>query len=210
MDGVLQYLQDVQACLARIPTEPIRQVIAVLDRARTNGKQVFIMGNGGSAATASHFACDLGKGTRRPDLPRFRVIALNDNLALLSAYANDVGYEHVFAEQLTNLVNRGDVVIGISGSGNSMNVVNALQVARRAQASTIAFSGFDGGKVRDCADLCLIVPSDCMEQVEDVHLILEHLVCTCLRQIPVSADFERPDFVVESWGSRAAEPVTCA
>lgn len=182
MDPVEQYIEQLQSCLVQLPLEHVRAVIGVLQYARFNHRQVFIMGNGGSAATASHFACDLGKGTAVPDLPRFRVVALTDNTALFSAYANDFGYEWVFAEQLANLLQPGDVVIGISGSGNSVNVLRALELARQRQAFTIGFTGFDGGKMRDLVDLCVIVPSTCMEQIEDVHLMLEHLVCSCLRQ----------------------------
>jgi D-sedoheptulose 7-phosphate isomerase len=107
MDDIQKYIRELRACLSRLPLDEIRDVIAVLQYARFNDKQVFIMGNGGSAATASHFACDLGKGTSVPDVPRFRVIALTDNTALFSAYANDFGYEHVFAEQLCNLLLTG-------------------------------------------------------------------------------------------------------
>ncbi|MCS7261118.1 MAG: SIS domain-containing protein [Anaerolineae bacterium] len=182
MDLVEQYIAQLQTCLAQLPLEDVRAVIGVLQYARFNHHQVFIMGNGGSAATASHFACDLGKGTAVPDLPRFRVIALTDNTALFSAYANDFGYEWVFAEQLANLLQPGDVVIGISGSGNSVNILRALELARQRQAFTIGFTGFGGGKMKELVDLCVIVPSTCMEQIEDVHLMLEHLVCSCLRQ----------------------------
>ena len=182
VDSPAKYIEDLQACLARLPLSDIRAVIALLQNARFDDRQVFIMGNGGSAATASHFACDLGKGTAAPDLPRFRVTALTDSMALLSAYANDFGYEHVFSEQLSNLLHPGDVVIGISGSGNSPNVLRALELARRREAITVGFSGFAGGKMKDMVDLCVVAPSSCMEQVEDVHLILEHLVCSCLRQ----------------------------
>ncbi|MGQ9502593.1 MAG: SIS domain-containing protein [Anaerolineae bacterium] len=182
MDSVERYIEDLQICLTKLPLEHVRAVIGVLQYARFNHRQVFIMGNGGSAATASHFACDLGKGTAVPGLPRFRVIALTDNTALFSAYANDFGYECVFAEQLANLLQPGDVVIAISGSGNSANVLRALELARQRQAITIGFTGFDGGKMKDLVDLCVVVPSACMEQIEDVHLVLEHLMCSCLRQ----------------------------
>jgi D-sedoheptulose 7-phosphate isomerase len=144
---------------------------------------VIIMGNGGSAATASHFACDLGKGTLAPGQPRFRVISLTDNMPLFSALANDFGYDQVFSEQLKSLVREGDVVIGISGNGNSPNVLNGIRAAREAQAITVGLVGFDGGALKDLADLSIHVPSDCMEQVEDVHVILEHLISTCLRQV---------------------------
>ncbi|MDH7487811.1 MAG: SIS domain-containing protein [Anaerolineae bacterium] len=182
MDDVRLYVEELKATLDRLPWEAIRSVIHILHEARLKGSQVFILGNGGSAATASHFACDLGKGTVLPGRPRFRAIALTDNMPTFSAYANDVGYERVFAEQLANLVRAGDVVIGISGSGNSANVLEAIALARTMQAVTIGFAGFDGGRLKNEVDLCIHVPSNCMEQVEDIHLMLEHLICTCLRK----------------------------
>jgi D-sedoheptulose 7-phosphate isomerase len=177
-----RYVAELKETLDHLPWEAIQEVISILHRARLNDRQVFILGNGGSAATASHFACDLGKGTILPDRPRFRVTALTDNMPLFSAYANDYGYEHVFAEQLAGLVRAGDVVIAISGSGNSANVLKAIKLARSAQAVTIGLTGFDGGKLKDLVDICIHVPRHCMEQVEDIHLMLEHLICTALRQ----------------------------
>ena len=187
MDNLRKYLGEVQQVLARLPLAPVRQVIDVLHQARRHGSQVFILGNGGSAATASHFACDLAKGTIVPGEPRFRVVALTDSLPLFSALANDIGYESVFVEQLAALLRPGDVVIGISGSGNSLNVLHALSFARTTGATTIGFTGFDGGRLKEMVDICVLVPCSCMEQVEDAHLVLEHLICTSLRQEAASA-----------------------
>lgn len=181
--GVIEtYLDDLRQTLDRLPVEDIDRAVEVLQHARLNDKQVFILGNGGSAATASHFACDLGKNTVMPDRPRFRVMALTDNMPLFSALANDYGYEHVFAEQLANLVRAGDVVVGISGSGNSPNVLNAIRLATEVGATTIGLTGFDGGKLKEMVDVCVLVPSYCMEKVEDVHLILEHIITTAVRE----------------------------
>jgi D-sedoheptulose 7-phosphate isomerase len=182
MDGIYRYVQEIKDSLDRLPWEAIETAIAVLQEARLTDRQVFIMGNGGSAATASHFACDLGKGTVMPGLPRFRVIALTDNMPLFSALANDYGYDRVFAEQLASLVRPGDVVIAISGSGNSANVLQAVDFARQVGATTVGMTGFDGGKLKDAVDVSILVPNGCMEQVEDLHLLLEHLICTELRQ----------------------------
>ncbi len=192
-DQVLSYLEDLKGLLGRLPVSSIEDVISTLLYARFNRKQVIIMGNGGSAATASHFACDLGKGTLMPGLPRFRVIALTDNMSLFSALANDFGYDQVFSEQLKSLIQPGDVAIGISGSGNSANVLNAIQAARELGAVTIGFVGFDGGRLKGMVDRCVHVPCDCMEQVEDVHLILEHLISTCLRQAIDQTGARLPD-----------------
>lgn len=179
--AIIQYLEDVRTMLAQMPLESIEQVLqALLDVYEREGT-VFIMGNGGSAATASHFAGDLAKGTAHPGLRRFRVVPLTDNVPLITAWANDVNYEWVFAEQLRNLVRPGDLVIGISGSGNSPNVLNAIALAREMGATTVGLTGGDGGKLALMADIAVIAPSDTMEQIEDAHLVLEHLICTTLR-----------------------------
>ncbi|HHH41380.1 MAG TPA: SIS domain-containing protein, partial [Chloroflexi bacterium] len=117
-----------------------------------------------------------------PGLRRFRVVPLTDNVPLITAWANDVDYEWIFAEQLRNLVRPGDLVIGISGSGNSPNVLNAIALAREMGATTVGLTGGDGGKLALMADIVVIAPSDTMEQIEDAHLVLEHLICTTLRE----------------------------
>jgi D-sedoheptulose 7-phosphate isomerase len=182
VDLVQSYLSDVRTTLEELSSDEIWDVIAVLHSARLSGRQVFIMGNGGSAATASHFACDLGKGAQVEGCPCFRAISLTDSVATFSAYANDCGYEHVFSRQLANLIQPGDVVIGISGSGNSPNVLNAVELARQRGATTVGFVGFDGGQLEGMVDLSVHVAKDCMEQVEDVHVVLAHLIATTLRR----------------------------
>ena len=180
--AIIQYLEDVRTMLAQMPLESIEQVLqALLDVYEREGT-VFIMGNGGRAATASPFAGDLAKGTAHPRLRRFRVVPLTDNVPLITAWANDVDYEWIFAEQLRNLVRPGDLVIGISGSGNSPNVLNAIALAREMGATTVGLTGGDGGKLALMADIVVIAPSDTMEQIEDAHLVLEHLICTTLRE----------------------------
>lgn len=174
------YLAGISTTLSSLPLDEIAQTVRILEKARLECRQVLIFGNGGSAATASHFVCDLAKGAIVSDKPRFRAISLTDNIPLISAWANDTTYENVFAEQLTNLVQAGDIAIAISGSGNSVNVLKAVEAAKVAQAITIGFTGFDGGKLKDMVDLCIVVPNHCMEQVEDVHLILEHMIKNCL------------------------------
>lgn len=206
MDEICGYLSRLQGVLRELPLDDIRDAVAVLHYARLNDKQVFIMGNGGSAATASHFACDLGKNLVIRGRPRFRVMALTDNMPLFSALANDYGYEHVFAEQLANLVRAGDIVIGISGSGKSHNVLNAIELARATRATTIGMTGFDGGRLKHMVDVCVLVPCHNMEQVEDTHLVLEHLITTALRKAIAEGGYPLPDhFVVEPWGLRRKE-----
>lgn len=182
LDSIARYLEEVQAVLSALPLAAIREVADVLLSANYVGSTIFTMGNGGSAATASHFACDLAKGTIRPGRPRFRVIALTDNVPLMTAWSNDVAYEDLFAEQLRGLIQRGDVVVAFSGSGNSPNVLNAVELARRMGGITIGFSGFDGGALSTMVDVPVVVPSTCMEQIEDVHLVLCHLTTTVLRE----------------------------
>ena len=182
MEQIATYISLLQQTLDRLPNDLIAQVIDILHRARMNGKQVFIMGNGGSASTASHFVCDLAKNTRNNSLPHYRVIGLTDNMAIFSAYANDEGYENVFAQQITNLVNPEDVVIGISASGNSPNVLNAILEAKKSNAITIAFTGFDGGRLGQMVDINIHVNSDIIEHVEDIHLVLEHMIVKTIKE----------------------------
>ncbi len=182
MDNVQRYLEDVRSTLDALPLERIHDVVDVLLSANYVGSTVFTIGNGGSAATASHLACDLAKGAIVPGRPRFRVIALTDNVPLMTAWSNDVAYEDVFAEQLKGLMGRGDVVVAISGSGNSSNVLRAVNLARRMGGITIGLSGFDGGRLSALVDVPIVVPNHCMEQIEDVHVTLCHLVCTVLQE----------------------------
>ncbi|MFQ6101250.1 MAG: SIS domain-containing protein [Anaerolineae bacterium] len=182
MESIRRYLDEMRHVLAALPLQRISGVVDVLLSANYVGSTVFTLGNGGSAATASHFACDLAKGTITPGRPRFRVVALTDNVPLMTAWSNDVAYEDVFAEQLSGLVERGDVVVAFSGSGNSPNVLRAVQLARRMGGITIGFSGFAGGRLSALVDVPVVVPCDCMEQIEDVHLVLCHLIATVLRE----------------------------
>ncbi len=140
------------------------------------------MGNGGSASTATHFVCDLAKNTRKEGWPHYKAIGLSDNMALFSAYANDEGYENVFAQQLANLVMPEDIVIAISASGNSRNVLNAVSFAKSANATTIGFTGFNGGNLASMVDINIHVNSNIIEHVEDIHLMLEHMIVKSLRE----------------------------
>jgi D-sedoheptulose 7-phosphate isomerase len=182
LEIIQQYLEEVQYTLGALPLERIRNVIDLLMSANYAGSTVFTLGNGGSAATASHFACDLAKGTITPNRPRFRVVALTDNVPLMTAWSNDVAYDDVFAEQLRGLIRPADVVVAISGSGNSPNVLRAVELARRMEGIIIGFSGFDGGRLSTLVDIPVVVPCDCMEQIEDVHLVLCHLTTSVLRE----------------------------
>ena len=157
-DSLAAYFGELKALLDAIPLERIEAIGAALYSAYRHDKQVFVVGNGGSASTASHMACDLSKNTLAGNRPRFRVMSLTDNVALMSALANDVGYEHVFKEQLVNLIRTGDVLIVLSGSGNSPNVLEAMRYARERSATVIAFLGFDGGEAAELADHAIVAP----------------------------------------------------
>ena len=178
---VQTYFDELQAMVAHLPSDLVDQVITTLLACARRGSKVFIFGNGGSASTASHFACDLAKNTLVAGAPRFRVIGLTDNMALMTAWANDTDFDNVFAAQLDPLVEAGDVVIGISCSGNSANVLKAMALARQRGATTIGFSGDQGGRLQEMVDLCLQVPSPRIEQQEDAHLILEHCICAAIK-----------------------------
>ena len=176
------YVGDLKRTLDALALELIEATVEQIHLARVNHRQVFIMGNGGSAATASHFACDLGKNTVMAGFPRLRVQSLNDNMAFFSACANDYGYDTVFAEQLANFVQPEDVVLAISASGNSANVLKAVQVARACGAFTIGWSGYQGGKLAKMVDLPIVIPSDSIEQIEDIHLMMAHMVTVSVRK----------------------------
>ena len=182
MDAIHGYINGLQDLLDRLPQPAIEEVIDLLGQARLENRQIFILGNGGSASTASHFVCDLAKNTRLQGFPNYRVIGLTDNMPVFSALANDEGYENVFAGQLASFVRPEDVVIAISASGNSPNVIKAVELARRMGARTIGMTGFNGGLLGGLVDHHIHVPSHCIEFVEDVHLMLEHLITKALRQ----------------------------
>jgi D-sedoheptulose 7-phosphate isomerase len=188
---IRHYFSTVQSLLNEVPFDAVDETVQVLIEANRNGRTVYICGNGGSASTATHFGCDLAKRPIVAGQPRFRVIALTDNNALMTAISNDISYDAVFSEQLIPLVREGDVVIGISGSGNSKNVLNAMQVANDAGATTIGFCGYDGGKLKGMVKVPVHVPSHTMAMVEDVHLMLEHAICEKLLALNKAAGSEK-------------------
>ena len=167
-----EYLEDLKITMEKVDLEKLNRIIKILKEAYEDNKRVFIFGNGGSCATASHFAEDLSKGCIKK---RFRVMSLTDNISLITAWANDEGYEYVFSKQLESLMEEGDVVIGISGSGNSENVLNGIKFGN-SKGTTIGLTGFDGGKLKGICKECLIVPMEHMGKVEDIHLIIAHMI----------------------------------
>ncbi len=183
MVKVDKYLNHLGSSLQQIPLEQVQQVIQILHQARLNGNQVFVMGNGGSASTSSHFVCDLAKNTYFEGLPAFRAIDLNSSNAIFTALANDEGYENVFSQQLRNLVNPNDVVIGISTSGNSPNILKAIDLANKAGALTIGMTGYEGGKLANLVNVEVRVPSDNIRHIEDIHMIISHLISFALYEL---------------------------
>ena len=180
-----EYLADIKRLLDSIEENLINKMdklASILIKARENKNTIFIMGNGGSASTASHFVSDLSKGTIVEGFPRFKAVALTDNMPNMLAWANDIGYEEIFVEQLKNLLESGDVIIGISVSGNSANIIKAIEYANRNGGLTIGLSGCDGGKLLKCAQENIHVPSFYVQRVEDIHLLIEHLLTSLIRE----------------------------
>jgi D-sedoheptulose 7-phosphate isomerase len=171
------YLDYLHSVLRRLDTAEIGRFIGTLLDARSRGATIFFIGNGGSAATASHFANDLAIGTHDYEQP-FRAVSLADNTAILTAVGNDFGYEDIFVRQLRVLGKHGDVLIGISASGNSPNLLKAFEHARSAGIKTVAITGFDGGRMKTMADEGIHVRTEPKEYgpVEDVHMVIDHLV----------------------------------
>lgn len=178
---ISSYLDQISSLVLKIPSKNIERLARMILDAYWRGNRIFIFGNGGGAATSSHFACDLAKGTAVPGTPRLKAICLSDNIPLMTAWANDTDYTNTFGEQLKNLVEKDDVVIGLSGSGMSPNVINALRTAREAEAIPVLLSGFAGGDAVSIAESSIVVPSEDMQQIEDVHLILCHIIFRMVR-----------------------------
>ncbi len=185
------YISELQQTIARLPTSEIENVIkAVLD-ARARDAQIFVIGNGGSAATASHLAVDMGKGASLQSHKRFRVLSLTDNTPWLTALGNDISYDDVFVEQLKNYARRGDLLLAISASGNSENILRAVRYAKEVGCQTIGLAGFAGGKLKAEAERCLVVASDHMGRIEDGHLIVQHILNYYLMSLQETMNAER-------------------
>lgn len=170
-----QYFEQLKTVVTHLVHEGVDRIADELMAAYEAKRKVFLFGNGGSASLASHLACDLGKGTAYCNGgKRFRVMALTDNLPVLTAWANDSSYEDIFSEQLKNFIEPNDIAFAVSGSGNSKNVLKGLEVARGVGARTIGITGFEGGTMKALCDICVIVPSTDMQLIEDVHLAIAH------------------------------------
>ncbi|HEV2429490.1 MAG TPA: SIS domain-containing protein [Thermoplasmata archaeon] len=179
---VRRYVEETNAALADpYLARGIGAIVQVLLEARANDRTIYFFGNGGSASTASHFVADIGKATIRGDGRRFRCVALVDNVETVTAWANDADYAQVFSQQLRTLARPGDVAMGISGSGNSPNVLAAMEAARSLGLRTIGLTGMGGGKLKGLVEIPVVVPSNSMQHIEDVHLLIGHILTAYLR-----------------------------
>lgn len=174
------YFNSLNKALKEVDRERIVVLANLFIKSYINNKNIFVFGNGGSASTASHLACDINKGVSCGRDKRFRVVCLNDNVPTMMAYANDLSYSEIFIEQLKNFMQKRDLVIGFSGSGNSLNVLKAIDYANKKGAVTFGISGFDGGELAKIAQFHLVVKISDMQKVEDVHLIIVHILMQVL------------------------------
>ena len=174
-DIFYKYINRLKKVLDSFPYDKFKFLIEAFLNAYKRGTNIFIMGNGGSASTASHWACDINKSCSLQSNKRFKMICLNDNISTMLAYANDLSYEDIFVEQMKNYFSKGDLVIGISGSGNSLNVLKAIDYAREHGGITVGLCGFSGGKLCNMVDIPILIKIDDMQIVEDVHLIVAHM-----------------------------------
>ena len=205
-DDIEKYWRELADVTRSMPFGAVTRAAEALLECYRRGGTIFAVGNGGSAATASHFACDLAKNVRAEGLPPFRAVALTDNMPLVTAWANDTSYARVFAEQLAALVRPGDVVVAISCSGESPNVLRAAETARELGAQVVALTGRTGGKLAHLSDHAIRVPSDSIEQVEDAHMAIAHSACVVLRA-RLLAEATEPVLLERVVGAPAAVPL---
>ena len=184
---IIKYLDDVKKQLDDLDIGLVSKFIEILHQAYKNDKTVFVIGNGGSATTAIHFSCDMGKGTVKNindhKEKRFKVIPLPSNIATLTAIANDISYDDIFSQQLVNFMKQGDVLIAISASGNSKNIIKAVKVAKEGSLVVLGLAGFDGGMLKNLSDHCIVVKNNNYGVVEDIHHILSHIINLSLKEI---------------------------
>jgi D-sedoheptulose 7-phosphate isomerase len=183
LESINSYFSELEQMVRAISRPDLERVLSLFENVYRSGHRIFIIGNGGSAATASHFALDLAKNTIMPGAPRLKAISLTDHVPLITAWSNDTAYEHIFAEQMANMIEPGDLVIGISASGNSPNVINAMLLAGQYRACTVGLLGAKGGKMKDMVDAYILAPGQNIEQEEDAHMILAHVITRHMREV---------------------------
>jgi len=175
------YTAALNGAMAGIDPLQFGKIVDILCDAYKNDKQVFIAGNGGSAGTANHFVCDFGKNAvpfrgTGPGSRRFRIVSVSDNVEKITALGNDISFDEIFRQQLINLMREGDVLIAISASGNSPDIVRACEYAKEMKSKIIVLAGFSGGRIKEFADAAIVVPLESYEQIEDIHLIICHMI----------------------------------
>ena len=173
---IAKYIENEVEVLRALDVNALNDVLNLLERTLESENMIYIMGNGGSAATASHFQNDFNKGVSEYTEKKFRFLCLNDNVPTVMAIANDIGYDEIFRFQLRGKLRPGDVVIGIPGSGNSKNILNAVEYAKECGNVVVGITGFSGGKLRNLADYSLHAPVNSMQITEDVHMVFDHLM----------------------------------
>ena len=172
-----KYISENIKILQGLDPDQIAAAVQLVVQAGESGNRIYAIGNGGSASTASHFVNDMGKGASLGREKRFKVIPLTDNVEWMTALSNDLSYEDVYVEQLMNFAEKDDVLLAISGSGNSENVIRAVRYAHETGCHTIGFTGYDGGKLKGLVERCIVIDSDHMGRIEDMHVILQHIIC---------------------------------
>lgn len=170
------YRNELNAAISSLPLQEMQKIASLLVKARDSGKMIYVFGNGDSASNALHLVMDLNKGTQVPGKKLFKAMTLNENVPLMTAWCNDTAYDNIFKGQLENFLQSGDIVIGISGSGNSPNIIKAIDFARSKGAITIGLTAMGGGKLKSAAEHCILVNTNSMEIAEDAHFIIGHMI----------------------------------
>lgn len=184
-----QYSQEIIRTLNGLDAAEFEKIIKIIIDAYKNDRQIFITGNGGSAGTANHFVCDFAKNAvLQEGKRRFRIISLCDNIERITALGNDIAFDEIFKQQMINLMNEGDVFIVVSASGNSPNLVKACEYAKSKNAAIVVLAGFEGGKIKEFAEACMIAPITSYEQIEDIHLIILHMIVYFIKNHPELLD----------------------
>ena len=176
------YRAELITHIEKIEAKQFQMLIETLLEAYRNDKQVFIVGNGGSAATANHFVCDFGKNAVQGNKRRFRILSLCDNIEKITALGNDISFEEIFRQQLINLMNDGDVIIAISASGNSPDLIRVLEYAKEKSGRILSLAGFQGGKMKAMSDVCMVAEMSSYERIEDMHLMILHMVVCFMKE----------------------------
>jgi len=177
---IIGYFDKLKQTIDRTSIDDLNTLMNVLVNAKNSDRHIFIMGNGGSSATASHYVCDFNKGVSLNLEKKFKFICLNDNLPSIMAYANDMSFDDIFVEQLKNFLRKDDLVLGISGSGNSKNVLKAIEYANQNGAITIGLTGYDGGQLKKMVRYGVHIPVNDMQITEDLHMVLDHCMMKIL------------------------------